>query len=133
MPGTPVTWTPTATDSNSGPLTFQYSVSCGNGAFSNRLPNVHGGHSFWVEDEQTGCTVLHSYIPLARRLYVDYPNRQFVDVRETNIGVLQQQPLAMGATGFGVCGGIPLPAAIGAACLGGMHHDAICCPTAIPS
>jgi hypothetical protein len=39
----------------------------------------------------------------------------------------------MGATGFGVCGGIPLPAAIGAACLGGMHHDAICCPTAIPS
>jgi hypothetical protein len=88
---------------------------------------------FGSEDEQTGCTVLHSYIPLARRLYVDYPNRQFVDVRETNIGVLQQQPLAMGATGFGVCGGIPLPAAIGAACLGGMHHDAICCPTAIPS
>src|ERR1039457_3528326 len=32
--GTRVTWTATATDSNSGPLTFQYSVSYGNGAFS---------------------------------------------------------------------------------------------------
>ena len=32
--GTRVTWTATATDSNSGPLTFQYSVSYGNGAFA---------------------------------------------------------------------------------------------------
>jgi hypothetical protein len=32
--GTRVTWTATATDSNAGPLTFQYSVSYGNGAFS---------------------------------------------------------------------------------------------------
>src|ERR1017187_9616079 len=32
--GTQVTWTATATDSNAGPLTFQYSVAYGNGAFS---------------------------------------------------------------------------------------------------
>ena len=32
--GTQVTWTPAATDTNPGPLTFQYSVSYGNGASS---------------------------------------------------------------------------------------------------
>ena len=49
-------------------------------------------------------------------------------IRETNIGVLQQQLIAKGATDFGVCGTIPLPAAIGSACLSGMHHDAILLP-----
>ena len=32
--GTRITWTATATDSNAGPLTFQYSVAYGGGAFS---------------------------------------------------------------------------------------------------
>ena len=49
-------------------------------------------------------------------------------VRETNVGVMQQQLLAIGATDFGPCGAVPIPAAIGAACLGGMHHDAIRLP-----
>ena len=49
-------------------------------------------------------------------------------LRETNIGVLQQQLLAKGATDYGPCGAIPLPAAVGAGCLGGMHHDAIRLP-----
>jgi hypothetical protein len=49
-------------------------------------------------------------------------------IRETNIGVLQQQLLAMGATDFGVCGTVPLPAAIGSACLSGIHHDAVPLP-----
>jgi hypothetical protein len=52
-------------------------------------------------------------------------------VRETNIGVLQQQILATGrpgSTDFGPCGAIPLPAAVGSSCLGAFHHDAIRLP-----
>jgi hypothetical protein len=49
-------------------------------------------------------------------------------LRETNIGVLQQELLAMGATDFGPCGAVPLPAVPGAACMGAMHHDAIPLP-----
>lgn len=49
-------------------------------------------------------------------------------VRETNIGILQQQLMAMNATDFGPCGAIPLPAAIGSACLDSIHHDAIRLP-----
>jgi hypothetical protein len=49
-------------------------------------------------------------------------------VQETNIGVLQQQLLAMGATDFGPCGQVALPAAVGAACLGTTHHDVIQLP-----
>jgi arylsulfate sulfotransferase len=49
-------------------------------------------------------------------------------IRETNIGVLQHQLMAMGATDFGPCGAIPLPAAVGSACLGTMHHDAVRMP-----
>ena len=46
-------------------------------------------------------------------------------VRETNIGILQQQLMAMNATDFGPCGAIHLPAAVGSACLDSIHHDAI--------
>src|ERR1017187_996814 len=49
-------------------------------------------------------------------------------VRETNIGVLQQELLAKGATDFGPCSAIPLPAAIGSVCLGAMHHEAFLMP-----
>lgn len=49
-------------------------------------------------------------------------------VRETNIGILQQQLMAMNATDFGPCGAISLPAAVGSACLDSMHHDAIRLP-----
>src|SRR5580658_517944 len=49
-------------------------------------------------------------------------------VRETNIGILQQQLMAMNAMDFGSCGAVPLPAAIGSACLVSMHHDAIRLP-----
>ena len=44
--------------------------------------------------------------------------------RETNTGVIQQQLLAMGATNAGPCNAIPNPA-VGSACLGAFHHDAI--------
>jgi hypothetical protein len=49
-------------------------------------------------------------------------------VRQTNLGVLQQEMLAMGATDFGPCGAVPIPAPVGAACMGTMHHDAIRLP-----
>jgi arylsulfate sulfotransferase len=45
--------------------------------------------------------------------------------RETNIGVIQQQLLAMGVTDAQACNSLPSPAPLGAACLGAFHHDAI--------
>jgi arylsulfate sulfotransferase len=46
-------------------------------------------------------------------------------VHETNIGVLQQQLLAMGAVDGGPCNGFPSPPPVGSACIGAFHHDAI--------
>jgi len=46
-------------------------------------------------------------------------------VRETNMGIIQQQLLAMGAVDGGPCRAIPKPAPIGSACAGALHHDAI--------
>jgi len=46
-------------------------------------------------------------------------------VRETNTGAVQQELLAMNAADAQACDAVPKPAAIGAACLGGFHHDAI--------
>lgn len=45
-------------------------------------------------------------------------------VRETNMGVIQQQLKAMGAVDWGPCVGVTNPA-VGAACPGAFHHDAI--------
>jgi|HubBroStandDraft_1064217.scaffolds.fasta_scaffold03286_1 arylsulfate sulfotransferase len=45
-------------------------------------------------------------------------------VRETNMGVIQQELLALGSEG-GPCTAIATPAPIGAACTGAFHHDAI--------
>jgi hypothetical protein len=49
-------------------------------------------------------------------------------VRETNTGAIQQQLLALGAADGGPCNTIPSPAPVGAACLGGFHHEAITLP-----
>jgi len=46
-------------------------------------------------------------------------------VRETNIGVIQQQLLALGSVDGGPCSAIPTPAPVGSACIGAFHHDAI--------
>src|SRR5580658_362324 len=46
-------------------------------------------------------------------------------VRETNIGVLQQELLAAGAVDGGPCSVFPSPAPVGSACIGAFHHDAI--------
>ena len=46
-------------------------------------------------------------------------------VRETNTGAIQQELLALGATGLGPCNAIPTPAPVGSSCLGSFHHDAI--------
>jgi len=46
-------------------------------------------------------------------------------VRETNMGILQQQLLALGSVDGGPCSAIPKPAPVGSACVGGFHHDAI--------
>jgi arylsulfate sulfotransferase len=45
-------------------------------------------------------------------------------VRETNTGAIQQQLLALGATGLGPCK-FSSPAPINSSCLGAFHHDAI--------
>lgn len=46
-------------------------------------------------------------------------------VRETNMGVIQQELLALGATDGGPCTAIVPPAPVGSACTGAFHHDAI--------
>jgi arylsulfate sulfotransferase len=46
-------------------------------------------------------------------------------VRETNMGAIQQELVALGAVDGGPCAAIPSPAPVGAACTGGFHHDAI--------
>jgi len=46
-------------------------------------------------------------------------------IRETNVGVIQQQLLAMGAVDGGPCQAFAKPAPVGAACLDGFNHDAI--------
>ncbi len=49
-------------------------------------------------------------------------------VKETNIGVLQQQFLALGATNLRSCASIPRPVAVGSSCLGSVSHDVILMP-----
>ena len=46
-------------------------------------------------------------------------------VRETNMGIVQQQLLALGAKDGGPCSAIPSPPPVGSACVGAFHHDAI--------
>jgi hypothetical protein len=46
-------------------------------------------------------------------------------VRETNMGAVQQQLLAMGAVDGGPCSAIPSPPPVGSGCIGAFHHDAI--------
>jgi len=46
-------------------------------------------------------------------------------VRETNVGAITQQLLALGAVDGGPCNTISSPAQIGSACVGAFHHDAI--------
>jgi len=46
-------------------------------------------------------------------------------VRETNMGIIQQQLLALGAVDGGPCSTTSSPAPAGSACAGAFHHDAI--------
>jgi hypothetical protein len=46
-------------------------------------------------------------------------------IRETNVGVIQQELLALGSVDGGPCTGLPNPPPVGTACTGGFHHDAI--------
>ena len=46
-------------------------------------------------------------------------------VKETNLGVLSEQLVAMGAADAALCNTIPIPTPVGAACIDAFHHDAI--------
>jgi hypothetical protein len=46
-------------------------------------------------------------------------------VRETNIGVLQQELKAKGSPAGGACTAIPSPPPVSSACIGAFHHDAV--------
>jgi arylsulfate sulfotransferase len=46
-------------------------------------------------------------------------------LKETNIGLMSQQLLAMGATDLQSCGNIPIPVSVGASCMPGLTHDLI--------
>jgi len=49
-------------------------------------------------------------------------------VKETNTGVVQQELVALGSANGGPCTTIPRPPPIGAACLGGFHHELTALP-----
>lgn len=49
-------------------------------------------------------------------------------VRETNVGILQQQLFQRGAVDAKLCSAIASPTPVGSACLGAFHHDAIRLP-----
>ncbi len=100
---------------------------------------------FYAAPEVTPTSLLTRPLPGGRMLTLQGGNSWYPDItaqtmfvreidlsgnilRETNVGVLQQELLAKGATDFGPCGTIPLPAAVGSACLAGMHHDAVRLP-----
>ena len=46
-------------------------------------------------------------------------------VRETNMGIIQQELLALGSVDGGPCTAVPSPPVVGSACAGAFHHDAI--------
>lgn len=46
-------------------------------------------------------------------------------IRETNMGAIQQEMLALGSVDGGPCTAIAVPPPVGAACIGAFHHDAI--------
>lgn len=46
-------------------------------------------------------------------------------VRETNMGIIQEQLVALGAVDGGSCRAFATPPPVGAACVGAFHHDAI--------
>jgi hypothetical protein len=46
-------------------------------------------------------------------------------VRETNMGIIQQELLALGSVNGGPCTTLPSPPPVGSACAGAFHHDAI--------
>lgn len=46
-------------------------------------------------------------------------------IKETNVGAIAQQLLALGATDGQLCTAVSSPAPVGAACVGGFHHDAV--------
>jgi len=46
-------------------------------------------------------------------------------VRETNMGAIQQELIALGSVDGGPCSAIASPAPVGAGCIGAFHHDAI--------
>jgi hypothetical protein len=49
-------------------------------------------------------------------------------IRETNVGVISQELLALGATDATPCNQIPVPPPVGTACLNHFHHEAIRLP-----
>jgi len=107
-----------ATDLKGQPMWYYYQANNGT-HFSLLTRPLGGGTMLTIEDgpswnPQTQAQQTIRQIDLAGNI-----------LRETNIGILQQELLAMGATDAQPCNTITPPAPVGAACLGAFHHDII--------
>jgi len=100
----------------SGNILWYYYASPPQSFFLTRpLPN---GTLLTIQSGQSWGTVMNSQ--LLRQ--IDFAGST---VRETNIGVVAQELVALGATDGGPCAAVSKPAAVGAACLDSFNHDAI--------
>ena len=110
-------FTPIATDLI-GRVTWYYS-SASNPRLTRML---HGGYMLTLEDGA-------AWDPVNTTMqYVREVDLAGNIIRETNIGVVSQQLLAIGVTDAAPCNQVPTPPPVGSACLNQFHHEAMRLP-----
>jgi hypothetical protein len=107
----------TATDLSGNIIWYYYPDSYGHGGILTRP--LQNGFTLNYQDDIAWDPAVHSAQFMRE---VDLAGNV---VRETNIGVLQQELLAMGAVDARPCNTIQRPAPVGSACIGTFHHDII--------
>lgn len=115
--GTTPNYPDVATDLSGNIIWYNYANDLTNGEVMTRP--LHGGGFITMQDDISWDPTVTKE-QLLRQL--DLAGNI---VRETNMGVIQQQLLALGAVDGGPCSAIPQPPPVGAACAGAFHHDAI--------
>jgi hypothetical protein len=115
--GTSTVYPDTATDLEGNIIWYYYSNDVTHGGVLTRpLP---GGGALTTQDD-------HAWAPgVAQEQYLRQIDLAGNIVRETNMGAIQWQLMALGSVDGGPCTAVARPAAVGAACTGAFHHDAI--------
>lgn len=110
---------PLATDLAGNPMWY-YETNDWATLLTRPLP---GGYFFTLEAGTDWATRTSQILQVVRR--VDLTGNI---IQESNVGLMQQQLLNMGATDLQSCANIPIPAPVGSACLTSLSHDAILLP-----